>query len=112
MASAQPLMEAFIKNGIVVDQAAIGTLLSSKPDLSKVQDFARSTVDAASTGEAVKKELKEMIEGLKGVEGGEESGVALRKNNVVIEDLERFKASLAPSRAAMPIEPLEIAAKL
>jgi insulysin len=102
-----------MKNGIVVDQAAIGALLASKPDLQPVKDFAIKAVEASEAEESVKSELKTMIEGLNGLEAEEKSGdEKVRESNVFIDDIDRFKAGLIPSRAAMPVEPLALLAKL
>lgn len=75
-------------------------------------------VQASDANDEAKKELKVVIDGLKGTVAGEPNGdgvdaeVKLKEGNVYIEDLDRFKAGLIPSRAAMPVEPLSVLARL
>lgn len=115
MAAAEPLMGQFIQHGVPVDQAAIGELLASKPDLQQVKDFALGLIDQAPLGDDVKSELKTMIGGLKGTEADADAdagAVSVRSSNVYIEDIDTFKAGLTPSKAASPVEPLVVSAKL
>lgn len=115
MAAAEPLMGQFIQHGVPVDQAAIGELLASKPDLQQVKDFALGLIEQAPLGDDVKSELKTMIGGLKGTEADADAdagAVSVRSSNVYIEDIDKFKAGLTPSKAASPVEPLVVSAKL
>lgn len=117
MQAAGSLVEAFTKHNINVDTAALQKLMGSQPDLQTVKDFATAAVSKAEgLGEAAKVELEAMIAGLKGSEAGvksaEEQAVKLRPGNVYIQDIHAFKASLTPSSAAMPLEPLKAVAKL
>jgi hypothetical protein len=106
-------MGAFIQHGVPVDQAAIGELLASKPDLKQVKDFATDLVNKAAISDDAKSELKVMIDGLKGTESAAvQEGVAIRSSNVYIEDLDSFKAGLEASKPAMPVEPLTVSARL
>lgn len=121
-AAAQPLMMAFMQHGVPVDQAAIGTLLASKPDLQQVKDFALAAIDqAAALASEAKEQLKAMVNGLSGTEStatananGEtaSTGVNIRPSNIYIDDIDAFKAGLVPSKAAMPVAPLAALAKL
>lgn len=116
MAAAQPLMGAFTQHGVPIDQAVIGALLASKPDLQQVKDFAISAVNSSTLGDDAKTQLKAMIDGLKGTsangDAAETDGVSIRPSNVYIEDIDAFKAGLVPSKAAMPVAPLSALAKL
>lgn len=115
MAAAEPLMGQFIQHGVPVDQAAIGELLASKPDLQQVKDFALGLIEQAPLGDDVKSELRTMIGGLKGTEVDADvdaGAVSVRSSNVYIEDIDKFKAGLTPSKAASPVEPLVVSAKL
>jgi len=115
MAAAEPLMGQFIQHGVPVDQAAIGELLASKPDLQQVKDFALGLIEQAPLGDDVKSELKTMIGGLKGTEADADAdagAVSVRSSNVYIEDIDKFKAGLPPSKAASPVEPLVVSSKL
>ena len=116
VASAQPLIEAFTKHSIVVDQMALQKLMTSNPDLQAVKDFAKAGISAVKDlTEQVRKELEGVVEGLKGKEAAKKEGedeVKLREGNVYIEDIHKFKAELRPSRAALPLEPLGPVAKL
>lgn len=121
LSSAQPLIEAFTKHGVAVDQAALQKLMASQPDLSSVKDFASAAVSTAKDlVEEAKKELGEVIGALKGKESGGETeqpngvdgGVKVRESNVYIDDIFKFKAGLVPSKAAYPVEPLQPIAKL
>lgn len=118
MAAAQPLMAAFTQHGVPIDQAAIGQLLASKPDLQQVKDFAIAAVASSPLAEEAKGQLKAMINGLKGTEAKADDGapngdgVNIRPSNVYIDDIDAFKAGLVPSKAAMPVAPLTALAKL
>ena len=115
MAAAEPLMGEFVKHGVPVDQTAIGALLAAKPDLQQVKDFALDLVSKAPLlGDEIKEGLKTMIGGLKGTEAAPESSseVSVRSSNVFIEDIDKFKAGLKPSKPASPVEPLVVSAKL
>jgi insulysin len=113
VAAAEPLMGEFIKHGVPVDQTAIGQLLASKPDLKQVKDFALDLISKAPLGDEIKETLKTMIGGLKGTEAKAESGeVSVRASNIYIDDIDKFKAGLTPSKAASPVEPLTVSAKL
>ena len=114
-AAAQPLMVAFMKHSVVVDQAALGQLMATGPDLDKVKGFARSTVDKADhLDEAARKELVDMVAGLKGIEVKNEIGDTDPKGSrdVVIEDMVAFKAGLKASGVARPLEPIGDRARL
>lgn len=114
MESAQPLMASFIKHGVIIDQTALAKLMASQPDLSAVKDFALGAVKSAQLSDEARKELEDVVNGLKGKEGGGgvDEGVVLREGNVFIDDIHAFKASLIPSKAARPLEPLGSVAKL
>ena len=117
--SATPLIEAFTKYSVTIDQPALQKLLTSQPDLQAVMDFATAAV-SSMTGldDGAKIELKRIIDGLKGKETGgngqeeEERGIKLRDSNVFIEDIHQFKAGLKSSKAPIPLEPLGPTAKL
>ena len=115
--SAAPLVEAFNTHNVSVDNEALQKLMSSKPDLMAVKEFAAAAVSKAEGLSAdARIELGTMIEGLKGSEAGiktdEEKMATLRPGNVFIEDIHAFKADLIPSRAALPLEPLKSVARL
>jgi insulysin len=112
--SAQPLIESFTKHTIVVDQAALGKLMQSQPDLQTVKDFAKAAVAKADgLSEESRKEVEGVIEGLKGIEAVKAGGdVKLRESNVFIEDIHAFKAGLLSSKAPVAVEPVGISAKL
>jgi insulysin len=116
--SAQPLIEAFTKHSIVIDQIALQKLMTSNPDLQAVKDFANAGISAVKDlTQDVRKELQGIVDALKGKEpakkeGEQEGEVKLREGNVYIEDIHQFKAGLRPSRAALPLEPLGPVAKL
>ncbi|KAK4687449.1 hypothetical protein P7C73_g2681, partial [Tremellales sp. Uapishka_1] len=114
MASATPLVEAFTKHSVSIDQPALETLMASKPDLQAVKDFASAAVEKATElAAAAKTELKEIIESLKGTESdGKDDSVKLRDTNVFIDDINAFKAGLISSKAPTPVEPLRLDAKL
>lgn len=118
LTSATPLIEAFTKHNVSVDQAALQKLMGTQPDLNTVKEFAAAAVKAASSlAEEAKKELEGVIEGLKGKEAGENENAGakewkVRESNVYIEDIHKFKAGLIPSKAAYPVEPLQPSAKL
>ena len=107
--TAQPLMEAFIGHGIPVDQDSLQALMATSPDLKAVQEFAISAISKASLSAEAKKELEDMINGLKGIESeaqsAEEANKLLRPNNILIDNINTFKAGLTPSKAATPLEP-------
>lgn len=96
--------------------AALGSLMAAKPSLEAVQKFSRDAVTATEgLSEDVKKELETVISGLKGSDASvaeNDAKAKLRENNIVVEDIYAFKAGLIPSKAAMPLEPLTVAAKL
>ncbi|WVQ84726.1 hypothetical protein IAT38_006883 [Cryptococcus sp. DSM 104549] len=127
LASAGPLVENFTKAGVAVDPAAIQKLLSSNPDLESVKKFAVAAIDAAEdVADEVKAGLKAAVAELKGQEanaapvaGAEEGAdaateepVQVRKGNVRIDNIHEFKAKLVPSKAPVPVEPLQLSAKL
>lgn len=107
---------AFMKHSVVVDQAALGQLMATGPDLEKVKGFSKSAVDKAEHLDAdAKKELYSMVEGLKGIEVKPEqaNGAAkLGEENVYIEDVVAFKAGLKASGVARPLEPISDKARL
>lgn len=91
--------------------------MTSKPSLEAVQDFARKAIDAtAGLVDEAKKELENVIAEMKGTNSENTAEIdaraKVRESNVVVEDLNVFKAGLIPSKAAMPLEPLTVAAKL
>jgi insulysin len=115
--SATPLIEAFTKHSIPVDESALTALIGSSPDLEKVKEFATAAVEKTEELEAEgKREVLTLIAGLKGKEAGERTNEELearvREGNVWIEDINLFKAGLTPSKAAMPLEPIKAVAKL
>lgn len=118
VASAQPLIEAFTKHGVVVDQMALQKLMTSNPELQAVKDFAQAGIEAAKDLTAeIREGLGAVVDALKGKDSAEgqqaaEKEVKLREGNVFIEDIHSFKAGLRPSRAALPLEPLGPVAKL
>lgn len=110
-----------MKHGVAVDQSAMGALMASSPDLQKVKDFALAAVDKAQgLAEAAGKELREMIAGLKGKESGAEAVEGQETANLddgtvwikSVEELAKFRAGLKGSAAAVPIEPIDVGAKL
>lgn len=115
-ASAAPLMGAFMQNGVVIDQAALGALMATSPGLDKVKEFAKAAVEGANLEAGPKEALLTMVDGLKGkeeavpsasVEGQEneqEEKKELREENVFIGDVGRFKGGLKGSGAAVPLE--------
>lgn len=115
--AAAPLVEAFTKHHVAVDNEVLQKLMMSKPDLQAVRDFATAAViNAEGLSMKAKIELEETIEGLQGTEAGvkseEDKSAKLRPGNVFIEDIHAFKAGLTPSKAAMPLEPIKAVAKL
>jgi insulysin len=124
MESAQPLIEAFTKHTILVDQMALHGLMATQPDLDAVKAFAREAVKVTpGVSEEAKVELEATIEALKGKETAPANGAngdanangevaKLREGNVYIEDIHAFKAGLIPSKAPLPLEPLGPVAKL
>ena len=118
VASAQPLIEGFAKHGVAIDEASVQALLANAPPLKDVKAFANSAIAQAVAGglsEEGKKDLECLVGGLKEKEGGIKSDaddVQLRAGNVFIEDIHKFKAGLIPSKAAYPVEPLKVEAKL
>ena len=75
--SAQPLIEAFTKYGVDVDQASVQALLANAPPLKDVKAFANSAITQAVAGglsDEGKKELEELVAGLKEKEGGDQVG--------------------------------------
>lgn len=110
-AAAQALLAAFGKYGVSVDLAAAGALMATKPDVSKVQEFANAAVASAGIEADKEAELRGMIDAL-GKPVATENGTAedarpeLRAGNVYIDDVHKFKAGLIPSKAAVPLEPL------
>lgn len=120
MSSAQPLVAGFMKHNIVVDQSAMGALMASAPDLQKVKDFAGAAIHGAvGLAEGAIKELREMVDGLKGKESGgtEESKkdgegeIKMVDGTVWIksqEEILRFKQGLRGSKAPSPVEPIEV----
>lgn len=114
-ASAQPLMMAFMKHSVVVDQAALGQLMATGPDLDKVKGFAKAAVDKAENLSAeARTELQEMVAGLKGIEVKQEANgeAKVGEGNVYIEDVLAFKAGLKASGVARPLEPIGDKARL
>jgi insulysin len=115
MSSAQPLIEAFTKHAVVIDQAALQKLMATQPDLQSVKDFALAGIKSAEhLSEDAQKELQSVVDALKGIEGGkkDDEAVKLSEGNVFIEDIHAFKAGLISSKAAMPLEPFGQVAKL
>ncbi|KAL7425090.1 metalloprotease [Cryptotrichosporon argae] len=108
-ASAQVLVAGFTQHAVPVDQAALGKLMASSPDLDAVQFFAREAVQGAEISAEAREALETMIAGLKGKSSDEAS---VRESNVLIEDIHAFKAGLEESRAPWPLESLGHVAKL
>lgn len=114
-ASAQPLVEGFMKHSVQVDQAALGSLMATSPDLDKVKAFARAAVlKTVDLAEGAKEELGLMIESLKGkvVENSTSSEEELTENNIWVDDIVGFKRGLKGSQAARALEPIGGKAKL
>jgi insulysin len=112
--SATPLVEAFTKHAVVVDQAGLQGLMASQPDLDAVKTFAKKAIEATTNlAEEAKAELAKVVAGLKGKQvnangaNGEVEGQKEGKN-VYIKDIHTFKAGLLPSRAPVPLEPLSV----
>ena len=115
--SATPLVEAFTKHAVVVDQAGLQGLMASQPDLDAVKTFAKKAIEATTNlAEEAKAELAKVVAGLKGKQvnangangaNGEVEGQREGKN-VYIKDIHTFKAGLLPSRAPIPLEPLSV----
>ncbi|WWC92904.1 uncharacterized protein L201_007866 [Kwoniella dendrophila CBS 6074] len=109
--SAGPLVESFIKAGLVIDQSTITQLLASNPTLDQVKSFAIEQIDKSDISSESKIQLKQVANELKGqeeevqTEGQEQS---IRKSNIYIKDINEFKASLIPSKAATPVEPIKL----
>ncbi|ORY34641.1 putative A-factor processing enzyme [Naematelia encephala] len=115
VSAAQPLIEAFTTHKVPIDNDALQALMSSQPDLDRVKEFARAAVNAVQgLAQDAKTNLENIVDGLKGVQGGGDQGVKVnvRESNVWIQDINAFKAGLVPSKAAQPLEPLKLAAKL
>jgi insulysin len=113
-------MGGFMKHGVPVDQAALGAMMASGPDLQKVKDFALAAVKTASgLAESAVGELQAMIGGLQGKEATAsdrndeegEGGEKLVEGTVWIksqEELLRFKAGLKGSSVPVPVEPIDV----
>lgn len=110
-AAATPLVGAFAENNVAVDMAALGALMQKSPTLDQVKAFAKSALSQAEGLESGKRaELEAMIDALEGSgEISEADKAELRPENVFIEDITSFKATLLPSKGALPVEPLTLA---
>lgn len=117
-ASAQPLMMAFMQHGVVVDQAALGQLMATGPDLDKVKAFAKAAVDgAANLAAEAKQALHSMVDALKGIEVAAEAeangnGGEKGNENTYIEDVVAFKSGLKASGVPRPLEAIGDKARL
>ena len=112
-AALAPLIAAFTKHAITVDQSALQGVLASKPSLETIKTFATAAVEkTANLAAEAKAELENMIAELKGSSSEQDAGVKLRDGNVWIDNLQKFKDGLIPSKAPLPIEPFKTDAKL
>lgn len=107
-AKAMPLVQAFMGKNVEVSTEDLQQLLASSPTLDQVQQFARKCLDAAShLSESERKELDDGVvalgEATSSDEAGQSQEVTVRTSNKQITDVEAFKASLVPSRAAAPV---------
>lgn len=103
---AMPLVQSFMAKGVPVSPESLQQLMSTSPSLEVVQEFARQALKAAQAlSEAERHELEAGVAALGNaqVATGDEQTVALREGNVTLTDIESFKASLRPSKAAQPV---------
>lgn len=106
-ASAAAIMAGFAKHGVAVDQAGLGALAATNPELKAVQEYGRKLVAEADLAPEAAAELNTLIDGLEAATPNPADAEAtLREGNVLIKDINAFKAGLTPSKAAVPLEPL------
>lgn len=110
-ASAAPLIGAFTENKVAVDAVAFAELMQKAPTLEEVKAFAKAALAQAEGVETGKRaELESMIDALEGSsEVNAADSAELRSSNVFIKDINEFKATLLPSKGALPVEPLTLA---
>lgn len=113
LASGPAVIAAFGEHNVPVDQAAVQALLQTSPALTTVKEFVHKAIDQAAAGGGlsaeVTTELRAVADNLKGVEPAaatDAAEVKLKDGNVEVKDINAFKATLTPSKAALPVEPL------
>ena len=95
----------FTHAGIIADEDEVRALIESKPDLEAVRKFGHSLIERNAATEENKAKLRTMLDELKGVPEPDDSS-ALKKSNVFIDDVNRFKSQLDLNKAQLPLEPL------
>ncbi|WWC73601.1 uncharacterized protein I206_107573 [Kwoniella pini CBS 10737] len=112
--SLTPIIQEFVKNGIQIEQKDINELLTKNPTLSQIKEFAIGVIENSNEiTDEQKSTLKSLVDNLKGkgedsklVEEGKEDEGQLKSSNQFIENINEFKATLIPSKAAIPVEPI------
>ncbi|KAL7413771.1 Metalloenzyme, LuxS/M16 peptidase-like protein [Mrakia frigida] len=110
-ASAQPIVQTMMENGIPLRMDQFGALMASNPPpgVGQIQAFANECIEQAgeSVDKAVKEDLLKRIKEL-GVDEGEKKVGVLKEGNVLIEgDVREWKRSLEKTEPARPIVALD-----
>lgn len=95
----------FTHAGIIADEDEVRALIESKPDLEAVRKFGHSLIERNAATEENKASLRKFLDELKGTPEPDEGSV-LKKSNVFIDDVNRFKSQLDLNKAQLPLEPL------
>lgn len=104
------LVERFGAAGISPDDDAVRALVESRPDLEAVRAFGLQLVERSDAADDDKAALRSFLAEMKGLaaEPTAEPEASVRPSNTFIKDIHEFKASLTPSQAAVPLEPLVV----